>query len=656
MLARFFVIAVIMICSVSCKKNSSSASSGGAAQPNGVVEAEATVTQDLPVDFVQAGDSIEIVGTNLTGNSDYKIEVRLLSADKSLTVFQGSSNFKNFPLEFIGSGYAIIYTTTPDGRTLAAVTAQAYENQTANIRFDRTSTAAAKLLEIIAEDSRNGNPDARSAISNYLISVPQLYGLGYSALMVFDEQQRRIALANREGKSVNYEAVNFTTIARGLASSVQTAYQSSGLNPEIYAKQESVAAYMDFYKNSADTPSEISAFRSSQSATVDIAYEVARANPLVASAYSDASSVFRPPVDSATAGAISTKVASIFMDSFAKCTDDNQCNSSQPIAPKIYAPGGIVAAPLFEAIGRGTGTEKIVRLSSPTPNATIYYTTDGTDPTQTSSKYGSPVTVKQSQVIKAMAISPGMTNSQVAIGAPYSKSFFDHEWVLAKEITRPSFMMEGDLIILVVMHKYDPTDTAKIVDPIVPTGFYRFQKSEALTGPSGPSDAPGRYQHVSIYTKTASANEPLNYKIAYPDNVDPDQLIASMLTIRSLGGLRDYKQGAPVSMEEMAQIPAAVLDSGETVVYVATSLYLAEAIDDRENTMLFNNINSDDQHNYNPTAVIMESNMHWRNKLGVTYDNQFNNNFPVDGFWASRGFGGQNLANSNMGLRFIVTP
>jgi hypothetical protein len=255
-----------------------------------------------------------------------------------------------------------------------------------------------------------------------------------------------------------------------------------------------------------------------------------------------------------------------------------------------------------------------------------------------------------------MAISPGMTNSQVAIGAPYSKSFFDHEWVLAKEIKRPAFMMEGDLIILVVMHKYDPTDPAKIVDPIVPTGFYRFQKSEALTGPSGPSDAPGRYQHVSIYTKTASANEPLNYKIAYPDNVDPDQLIASMLTIRSLGGLRDYKQGAPVSMEEMAQIPAAVLDSGETVVYVATSLYLAEAIDDRENTMLFNNINSDDQHNYNPTAVIMESNMHWRNKLGVAYDNQFNNNFPVDGFWASRGFGGQNLANSNMGLRFIVTP
>ena len=656
MLVRAIIITLIAMISVGCKKNGSGASGASVSQPNGVVNAEATITQDNPIDFLQAGDSVEIVGKNLTGESDYKIEVRLVAAERSTTVYQGSSNSGSFPLQFIGSGYIIIYATTPDGRTLAAVAAQAYENQTANIRFDRTSTAAAKLLEIIAEDSRNGNPDARLALSHFLISVPQLYGLGYSTLMVFDEQQRRSALANREGKTVNYDAVNFTSIARSLASSVQSAYKSSGVSSEIYAKQESLAAYADFYKNSADTPSEISAFRAAQSAKVDIAYEVARVNPLVASAYSDASSVFRPPVDSSTAVAISTKAASIFMDSFAKCIDKNQCPSYDPVPPKIYAPGGTVAAPLFEAVGRGEGTDKVVRISTTTTNATIYYTTDGTDPKETSPKYGAPVTVKQSQVVKAMAASPGMTNSQVAIGSPYSKSYSDHEWVMSKEIAKPSLMMEGDLIILIVMHKYDPTDPVKIVDPIVPTGFLRFQKSEALTGPSGPSDAPGRYQHVSIYTKNASANEPLRYKIAYPENVDPDQLIASILTIRSVGGLRDFKQGAPVSMEQMAEIPAVVLNSGETVVYVATSLYLAEAIDDRENTMFFNNINSDDQHNYNPSAVIMESNTHWRNKLGVAYDNQINSNFPVDGFWASRGFNGQNLTNSNVGLRFIVTP
>lgn len=58
-----------------------------------------------------------------------------------------------------------------------------------------------------------------------------------------------------------------------------------------------------------------------------------------------------------------------------------------------------------------------------------------------------------------------------------------------------------------------------------------------------------------------------------------------------------------------APIPSAALLSGETVVYLATSLWLPEAVDDRANIMLFNNINSDDQHNYNPTATIMESNV-----------------------------------------------
>jgi len=649
---KAFIFTMIAITSVSCKKSSSGAGGGSASQPNGNVDAEASVTQDNPADFVQAGDSVQIGGTNLTAPSDYQIEARLVTANDSRTIYQGSSSSSAFKLSFVGSGYVIIYTKTPDGRTLAAVTAQAYENQTANIRFDRTSTAGAKLLEIIAEDARNGNPDARSAISNFLISVPQLYGLGYSTLMVYDEQQRRLALANHAGQTLNYEAVNFTSIARALASSVQSAYKSTGLSAENYVKQESVAAYTDFYKNSADTPSEISAFRASQSATVDIAYEVARVNPLVAAAYSDASSVLRPPVDSGTATTVATKVASVFMDSFAKCTDNNQCPNYDPTPPRIYAVGGTVAYPLIEAIGRGSGTDKIVKLSSTTQNATIYYTTDGTDPNEKSSKYSDPFTVKQSQLIKAMATAPGMTNSQSAIGSGYSKTYADHEWVLSKEIAKPALLMEGDLIILIVMHKYDPTDPTKILDPIVPAGFARFQKSAALTGPmDGP---PGRYQHVSIYSKTASASEPLSYKISYPDNVDLDQLAAAMLTIKSSGGLRDFQQGDPVRMEEMAPIPSVTLNNGETVVYVATSLFLAEAIDDRENIMFFNNINSDDQHNYNPSAVIMESNRHWRNKLGVAYDHQVNSSFPVDGFWASRGFDGDNLKNSNLGLRFVV--
>jgi len=652
---RYLKIWLLMFASFACKK-----SGGGAGantpQPSGQIDASATVTDDNPAEFVQAGDSVQIGGTNLVADQAYNIELRLISAANSKTIYQGASSTPSFPVSFAGSGYVIAYAATPDGRTLAAVMAQAYNNQTANIRFDRTSTAAAKILEIIANDAKNGSPDARSAISNFLISVPQLYSLAYSTLLVVDEQERRVKMAQDSGSTVHFDPIDVTAIARKLANTVQSAYKTAGISAQDYAAKESAAVYGDFYKSSSDIPTEVAGFRSAQTSQTDIAYQVAKSSPLLAAAYSDAAFVLRPPVDNETAAALSTKAASTFMGTFEQCAIKNNCPAYEPIAPKQYFVGGTVAAPTFQALTRSTGTNKFVQISTITPNAKIYFTTDGSEPNETSSLYASPVAVTQSQVIKAFAAVNGMTSSQVSIGAPYSKSYYDHDLVTSKKLSKPALMMEGDLIILIVMHKYDQTDPTKIVDPIVPQGFVRFQKSNPLTGPIDASGPTARYQHVSIYSKKASSQEPDTYEISYPTNVDPDQLIGAILCIKSSGGLRDFAQGPAVSMETMAPIPSVAMQAGETVVYVATSLFLAEAVDDRENIMLFNNINSDDQHNYNQTATIMESNLHWRNKLGLAYDNAYNTDHPVDGFWASRGFYGNNYANSNLGMRFIITP
>lgn len=73
-----------------------------------------------------------------------------------------------------------------------------------------------------------------------------------------------------------------------------------------------------------------------------------------------------------------------------------------------------VATPTF-SLAAGTYYEaQSVTLSCTTPGSTIYYTTDGNDPTTSSSVYSSAIPVSSTTTIKAIAVKDGMNNSQVA--------------------------------------------------------------------------------------------------------------------------------------------------------------------------------------------------------------------------------------------------
>ena len=74
----------------------------------------------------------------------------------------------------------------------------------------------------------------------------------------------------------------------------------------------------------------------------------------------------------------------------------------------------IVATPTFNPSGGTYSTTQNVTLGCTTPSATIRFTTNGSDPTEASTQYSSPITVSTTTTIKAKAFRSGWTPSATA--------------------------------------------------------------------------------------------------------------------------------------------------------------------------------------------------------------------------------------------------
>src|SRR6266851_2147183 len=76
-------------------------------------------------------------------------------------------------------------------------------------------------------------------------------------------------------------------------------------------------------------------------------------------------------------------------------------------------PAGAAATPTFSPVAGTYTTTQSVTISDTTSGATIYYTTNGTTPTTSSTKYTAPITVSSTQTIQAIAVATGFTQSAV---------------------------------------------------------------------------------------------------------------------------------------------------------------------------------------------------------------------------------------------------
>ena len=139
-----------------------------------------------------------------------------------------------------------------------------------------------------------------------------------------------------------------------------------------------------------------------------------------------------------------------------KVTVNCTANSVYIYSVKItYSSGSTTetcATPTFSpAAGTYTSAQNVT-ISTTTAGATIYYTTDGTEPTDSSSVYSTPIYVSKTTTIKAMAAKEGMTNSSVAT-AVVTVTVTDSEPKFYK-VTDAEQLSDGDKI-AIVSEKYN---------------------------------------------------------------------------------------------------------------------------------------------------------------------------------------------------------
>jgi hypothetical protein len=91
--------------------------------------------------------------------------------------------------------------------------------------------------------------------------------------------------------------------------------------------------------------------------------------------------------------------------------------SSSAVATAAYTMILPAAIPIFSVAPGTYSATQIVSISDTTPGAAIYYTTNGSTPTTSSTAYSGPITISLSETVRAIATAPGYSTSATGAAA-----------------------------------------------------------------------------------------------------------------------------------------------------------------------------------------------------------------------------------------------
>lgn len=137
-----------------------------------------------------------------------------------------------------------------------------------------------------------------------------------------------------------------------------------------------------------------------------------------------------------------------------------------------YTIAPLVATPTFSVAGGTYTTTQTVSITDTTTGALIYFTTNGSTPTASSTPYTGPITVSATETIEAIAIASGHTNSAVA-SATYT---------IAPLVATPTFSVAGGT--------YTTTQTVSISDSTAGALIYYTTNGSTPSASSTPYAGP----------------------------------------------------------------------------------------------------------------------------------------------------------------------
>lgn len=141
-----------------------------------------------------------------------------------------------------------------------------------------------------------------------------------------------------------------------------------------------------------------------------------------------------------------------------------------------------VATPTFSPVGGSYGGTQSVTISTSTAGATIYYTTDGTDPTTSSTVYSGPVSVASSLTLKAFATKASYIDSHIGSAV----------YTIGGTLAAPNFSPGAGTY-----------STAQTVT-ISATGSSGVSIANSMTETSNSTDSQGSMPHRNTYTNCAT--------------------------------------------------------------------------------------------------------------------------------------------------------